>query len=420
MPRKPIPDAIRNSPEFQLWIKGLKPHTRNVYGWYFAALLKAAGMTPKQVLTEAKKDINALWRKVKPLANNLSSAHGKKQALYAFRRFLVDNGYEDLPRARIDKPGKVKKPRYMRWDQALAICGAASRPYNLMFKLMLHCGWGIGEFFDFNTQETWENIKRHLSSNPTAEYYRYDFPQRKTNTEAFYSLIPTTVLRDILQLSVELPLSTKGSKSRRGVPLDKAHYHTSQENADAAFNTARNKAPVTVQGKPTPHDLRDTFRTRADFVGCSNSAAEFAMGHQIDPLEYKKTYYDEAYMWNELKKIYGSAPVTEVELQSRDKTIAEMQQQIEMLQAEKQWQRAIMKGELDPDMLPQCDNCTEYHDNYIFDGKNFKCLQCGGTQWRPIEPPNYDLTEEARTKSRRKHPKKKKPAKRKSRLARMS
>lgn len=327
MTRKPDPDEIKASKVFQLWIKGLKVNTQSVYGHYLARLLRAAEITPEQVLEEAKNDLPGLWRRVKPHANTISSEKGRYTALYALRRFLIDNGYEDLPPARIIKPRRVKPRTYLTWDQGLAICAAASRPYNLIFKLMLYCGWGIGEFLHFNRQETWARVKSYLASNPSAEYFRHDYPPRKINPEGFYSLVPTLLLKEIISLGVPVPLCSKGrvvdGVPHDGVPLDMEHYHSAGQYMGSAFSTALQKAPITVQGKPTAHDLRDTFRTRAEFVACSASAAEFVMGHQIDPLEYNKCYHDERWVWNELKKLFGPAAVTEQRIEGLERRIGQ-------------------------------------------------------------------------------------------------
>jgi integrase len=330
--RKAATNEIRSSKVFQLWLKGLTPNTRSVYEHYLARLLRAAKVMPEEVIEAAKKDPVALWSKVKPQANTIQSPKGRYTALYAFRRFLVDNGFENLPRARINKPRGVKPRTYLTWDQALAVCGAASRPYNLMFKLMLHCGWGIGEFLAFNTKETWESVKSYLASNSSAEYFRYTFPQRKNNPQEFYSLVPTSILKDIIAIGIQLPLSSQGRQNEQGIPLDKNHYHSAGMYAGAAFKTALKKAPIVVQGKPSIHDLRDTFRTRAEFAGCRASAPEFVMGHQIDPLEYNKCFYDEHWVWNELKKIFGPIAVTEDTLATRDREIQQLREKLARLE----------------------------------------------------------------------------------------
>ena len=43
------------------------------------------------------------------------------------------------------------------------------------------------------------------------------------------------------------------------------------------------------------HELRDLFRTRWEKSGARGAAAEFFMGHVVDPLDYNKAYRDEAF-----------------------------------------------------------------------------------------------------------------------------
>jgi integrase len=44
-----------------------------------------------------------------------------------------------------------------------------------------------------------------------------------------------------------------------------------------------------------PHELRDVFRSQWEKSPTSGTAAEFFMGHNIDPLEYNKAYRDETW-----------------------------------------------------------------------------------------------------------------------------
>ena len=203
----------------------------------------------------------------------------------------------------------------MTWQEAERICGAASRPYNLIFQLMLECGWGIGEFLKFNTVETWQQIRNHLTKNPQAEYYRHEFPARKRNTHPFYTLIQTARLKEILSLTPVPIKASRGLWKVKGVKQPKRNdtltlnmegWNPARQYLENAWRTARRRAPVKLAGKPTIHELRDTFRTRATQAGCAPEAAEFAIGHTIDPLGYNKCFYDEKWMWNELRKI--SAP----------------------------------------------------------------------------------------------------------------
>ena len=100
-------------------------------------------------------------------------------ALYAGRRFLLDHDeYMMLPAAKL-KIVKVKPPVYLKWDEANAIADAAASPYNMIFRIMLQSGWGIGEFLKFNTSETWARVKAQLTNEQTAEYFRFDFSGTK-------------------------------------------------------------------------------------------------------------------------------------------------------------------------------------------------------------------------------------------------
>ena len=85
-----------------------------------------------------------------------------------------------------------------------------------------------------------------------------------------------------------------------------------------------------MKGQPTLHELRDTWRTKAAFVGCADDAAEFAMGHTIDPMHYKKVYLKEKWMWENLRKVEDPI-LTENDLQERDEVIQKMQTQIDEL-----------------------------------------------------------------------------------------
>ena len=64
------------------------------------------------------------------------------------------------------------------------------------------------------------------------------------------------------------------------------------------------------------HELRDTYRTRAQKVGVDESAVEASMGHTLDSYGYNKVYTDLEWMWGELSKIYTANLVSKDELKS--------------------------------------------------------------------------------------------------------
>jgi integrase len=169
---------------------------------------------------------------------------------------------------------------------------------------MLFCAWGTKEFLAFNTKETWDNIQAYAKSPINHEYYRYNFKGRKEKGRSipFYTLIPMPIISEILQSGVKLPFPRSISlgegrprKSQKriiteGNPFDMNTYYTSSRMMGASFTTAHRRAAIPPMiGSPRKHDLRDAFRSRAAQVGCAVDAAEFAMGHRIDPLNYNKS-----------------------------------------------------------------------------------------------------------------------------------
>ena len=145
---------------------------------------------------------------------------------------------------------------------------------------------------------------------------------------------------------VKLPLSHRGKSGKTTSPLDDTHITTNRRYMSSAFKTALGRAAIVLtQGSPTPHELRDSFLTRAIQTGCSPSAANFVMGHVIDRLGYDKSSRDEKWLWSELSKIQGPAAVTEDALTSRDQEIEllkfQMQQLDETVRYMSQWTQAL-------------------------------------------------------------------------------
>jgi integrase len=317
------------------WFKTLKPQTARVYRHSILQLLDKMKLDAKTLYERAAKDPVATWKEIKNAAKSIDSPHVRVLAQYAARRFLLDQD-EDLmlPRSHLKQPELVKPPAYLSWDEAQKVCDAASSPYNLIFRIMLHSGWGLGEFLQFNKQQTWNAVKAKLAV-PTQDqpYFRFAFRGRKKNHRPFYSLIPLKVLADAVALEAKgkivLPISHRGRNGNTLVPLDDSRIVTNRGYLASAFKTALGRAAVVLtQGSPTPHELRDTFLTRAIQTGCSDSAANFVMGHAIDKLGYNKCDRDENWLWSELSKIHGPAAVTEDALASRDQQIEALREEL--------------------------------------------------------------------------------------------
>jgi integrase len=330
-----------NGDILDLWLKGLKPATARNYGLYIRKLFAMAEMTPEEVVTKTKADIQT-YVDLRELCNNFSESV-RHLAVHALRSFLYAKGILMLPPARVPTPTPVKEETSLTWDQAMRIVDAMGKPYNLVGKMLLHCGWGISEFLKFNKAETWDAIKAYFTANPKAEYYRFNFSSRKKNRKKFYSLIPRSILDEILS-TIPVPITAshgftghgKGKQYKsKGIVLDHEHFLSARQYIEMAFRTGLKRAPIAgLTGTPTPHELRDTYRTRAELVGVAPAAAEFSMGHTVDPNSYLKCEKNERWMWQNLSKIYGPSVATEDALHSRDEEIRRLQDRLRKIEEE--------------------------------------------------------------------------------------
>ncbi len=151
------------------------------------------------------------------------------------------------------KPKPVNDEPMANWLKTLK----PQTAYNLIFKIMLSCGWGVGEFPKFNKAETWKTIEATLVSG-NAEYFRFGFRGRKSNRRSFYSLIPAKLLTDAIAREVKgkikLPFSHKNRKGM-DMPLDETSLIMNRQYLESAFETALKRGPIILtQGHPTPHE----------------------------------------------------------------------------------------------------------------------------------------------------------------------
>lgn len=288
---------------FDEWLESIEsPNTRNNYGPYFRRLLQTMQLSAEEMRTRLKANAGEAWREAKLKTREpVFTPKGREIALCAFRHFIR---YVDVfpPNDKIPKAPKAKRTPYMKWEQALKICDAATPPYRWVFRLQLHCGWGIGEFLKFNAKaENWERAKQSVTHGE--EYFRFEFPNRKRNEKPWYTLIPALVLKEIFEANDKFPLTTT-----RGKSLDLSNYHSSVVLLESAFKNAANRAALKLDPMPSPHEFRDTFKTHCTRSGVIPEVKEFSLGHKVDPLGYEKCIEDPDFVWGEIRKAYGPSP----------------------------------------------------------------------------------------------------------------
>ncbi len=322
---------------FDEWLESIeKPNTRNGYGPYFAKLLRIMQTNAEEMRTRLKSNPGDNWREAKRVTLDPAfTAKGREITLCAFRHFIR---YCDVfpPNDKIPKAPKAKRTPYMKWEQALKLCDAATPPYRWIFRLQAYCGWGIGEFLKFNEKAVnWERARQAVTDGK--EYFRFEFAIRKRNNESWYTLIPTFVLKEIFDANNHYPLTTT-----RGKPLDLTNYHSSVVLLESAFKNAANRAALKLDPMPSPHEFRDTFKTHCTKCGVIPECKEFALGHKVDPLGYEKCIEDPDFVWSEIRKAYG--PTTQ-ELEGVAKENQELRQNMREMQAQID---ELRKGRLGP------------------------------------------------------------------------
>jgi hypothetical protein len=279
------------------WLQGIDiENTRETYGYGLRKLLKTMKISGEEALKLAREDPARFWIGAKSTAAAFKPSRRHK-ALNALRTFLRANDVYP-PADRLKSPPKQKSIR-VAWNEAVTIIYGAKTPYNFIFNLMLHCGWGDQQFLQFNTKENWETIKAELASKPEAKRYRHEFQSRKTNPQPWHTLIPTKQLREILHSKVPLPFRTP-----RGAHLDMGNYKSSRMALATAFREAVDRTNIPNKERILLHELRDTFKSTGTTSGTAYEATEFALGHTLDPRGYEKCWSDEDWMWGELAKIY--------------------------------------------------------------------------------------------------------------------
>ena len=175
----------------------------------------------------------------------------------------------------------------------------------------------------------WEKLRLDLKGDP--EVIRVDLPGRKKykNKVPYFTFIgPDAIaaIRDWVKLrppEVEAiftgqykdPITKDALSQHWNIYLKRTGIIQAKENGDVRNRYGKNL-----------HELRDVFRSQWEKSPAKSLAAEYFMGHQVDPLEYNKAYNDENYARSQYLRAlpmlqlvsshrpFGKVDVNEVEL----------------------------------------------------------------------------------------------------------
>jgi len=291
--------------------------------------------------------------------------HYKKRIYSAVRSFFMHNRAE-LPR---DKGFKVKgeKPKVvgnLNIAEIRRVAEISNPTYRALFLCMFQAGMGWDEALYWN-ETGLESTREQLRAG--THPLRIDLPGRKQvkYIKPYYTFIG----RDGIEaLNYYLKIRPDIDEihiffTARGTPLNYEATHTYwlRKLRRCGFIVPRKGGGSIRYGKNL-HEIRDVFKTRFHKSRADLSAADFFMGHDVDPLEYDKVFrdkeygrqqYEDAEPWlNILSETPEKVDVRELDTlrqktQTQEKRLEELETQIgEMMPAFAQWRELMRRREL--------------------------------------------------------------------------
>jgi len=223
-----------------------------------------------------------------------------KKTYYSTIRSFFDHNRADLPmdpgfRIRSDEP-KVKGE--LTLNEVKMILAKSNRTYRAIFLAMLQGGMGEHELVywsDHGLKDTLAQLEENRSR------IKIDIPGRKkyVNIRPFYTFIgrdAVTALRAYLEEKPRASSPIFITKDKTAVTERTIYHYWHKAIKRLGLIPAAPADTIKMRYGKNPHELRDLFRTRWEMSGARGMAAEFFMGHVIDPLEYNKAHSDQAFM----------------------------------------------------------------------------------------------------------------------------
>jgi hypothetical protein len=170
--------------------------------------------------------------------------------------------------------------------------------YRAAFLCMFQGGMGVNELV-YWSENGYANLMEQLNNN--SRVIRIDLAGRKAqrNKRPYHTYIGNDAIK-VLREYLKIRPKTEAKSiflSQRVLALKDAEirwYWNKRIERLGLTNNRKGSGSGVRYGK-NPHELRDLFRTRWERSGVKGLAAEYFMGHVVDPLDYNKAYRDEEY-----------------------------------------------------------------------------------------------------------------------------
>jgi len=222
-----------------------------------------------------------------------------KSRLYSTIRSFFMHNRAELPKdpSYIIR-GDVAKVRGTLTPEEIRQVVLASKPlYRAIILSMFQGGMGQEELI-YWSNNGWGQLKEDLKGE--TEVIRVDLPGRKKfkNKAPYYTFIgPDAIaaLRDWVKLRPPGAEAIFTGQYKNPITKDALSQHWNIYMKRTGIIQAKENGDVTNRYGKNLHELRDVFRSQWEKSPAKALAAEYCMGHQVDPLEYNKAYQNEDY-----------------------------------------------------------------------------------------------------------------------------
>ncbi|MGA8858054.1 MAG: hypothetical protein WB643_12935, partial [Candidatus Bathyarchaeia archaeon] len=308
----------------------LKPSTRGYYAKRLFQFLR--GEEPKLFIERALKNPRTVTIEIKGKVAETAAKHGASSAFHmraAVKSFLdyYETGVHVNSKVKIRR--KWQKP-YLSWQDAERIIAKCREPYETVFRFMLWSGLGSDEVLEINSSA---KIQADITKQVKAgkDYVIIDLEPRKQTLTRYFTAVPK------LYLPI-FPVHTLDYRIRGNKLI-------TRQVLEDRFRKAARQVGLYELGMG-PHTLRSVFTSQCAMAGVRESVCEFMKGHGAgDKYGYSREVLNEDYVVKELRKLWAPTIVTKDALDQRDKTIEQLQTELNALKGQFE---TILKGKVMP------------------------------------------------------------------------
>lgn len=299
------------------WLRRLSPRTAKEHGWIFRAWLdwlgkddRFGGMAPDELVAFQRgavgDDRYALLDLVQEFVGERRCRANTRRRYYSSLRSFFLHNRAELPgdrsfKIRGDVPRVVGS---LSIDMFRRVVETSNPMYRTLFLCMFQAGMGVGEalyWSDMGLEKAREQLR--AGERPL----RIELPGRKRNRnhKPYYTFIGLDGINALEHWLEERPdLNGSIFLTARKTPMtyNVVFVYWLRRLRRLGFIRKKEKGGSETRYGKNLHELRDLFRSRWQKSGAAPEAAEFFMGHTVDPLEYNKAFRDMDYAANEYVK----------------------------------------------------------------------------------------------------------------------